>query len=367
LEIRKIEAFVVSLGFREPFRISQGTSTVARNVIVKISTDNAVVGWGESSPSQRVTRENADTVIAALDKIGPALLGNHPLRIEKNNELMDSVVEGNPAAKAAVDIAMHDMLGRETGKPLYLLMGGYRREVLTDLTLSIKPPPEMADDAARAVRQGFRALKVKIGIDPEEDVKRVEMIRERVGNAIQIRVDANQGYTPEQAIKVLSKIHRFDIEFVEQPVAADDVKGLSQVRKNSQVPVMADESVHSPEDALRLVEAKAVDLINIKLMKCGGLVKGRKIAEIAEAAGVKCMVGCMSECAFGIAAAVHLAAAIRNIQYADLDSDYLLKDRLVREETLEIRNSMRVLSEEPGLGIAEIDRKLLGEPARVYS
>jgi L-alanine-DL-glutamate epimerase-like enolase superfamily enzyme len=279
---------------------------------------------------------------------------------------MDTIVEGNPAAKAAVDMALHDVLGKTVGKPLFMLIGGYRTEVITDITLGIKSAKEMASDAAKAVGKGFRALKVKLGTDPAEDVERVRAIREAAGDDVQMRVDANQGWTVKQAIDALNKIEKFKIQFAEQPVSAEDVKGLREVRRNSPVPIMADESVHSPRDALQLIRAEAVDLINIKLMKCGGILNGRKIAEVAEAADVPCMIGCMSESEIGIAAAAHLAAGIKNIQYADLDSDLLLKDKLVKKGGASVKNSARTFSKICGLGVEEIDAELLGKPVKIY-
>ncbi len=364
--IQQIEVYPVTLGYKEPFRIAPGASTESHNVIVKIVTDYSVIGWGESSPSQRVTGETAETVIKTLDKIAPKLIGMCPLRIEQNVELMDSIVNGNPAAKAAMDIALHDILGKTARKPLFMLMGGYRTEVLTDLTLGIKSPKEMARDAVKVVKKGFKALKVKVGVNPAEDVERIRLIREAVGGDIEIRIDANQGWTPKQAIEVLNKMEKFNIQFAEQPVPAEDIKGSIKVRKNSPIPIMADESVHSPEDALRLIQAEAVDLINIKLMKSGGILKGRKIADIAEAAGIPCMIGCMGESEIGIAAGAHLAAAVKNIQYADLDSDLLLKDKLVKKGGTKVKNSMRTFPKQYGLGIKELDQKLLGKPKRIY-
>jgi L-alanine-DL-glutamate epimerase-like enolase superfamily enzyme len=366
LGIQQIEIYAVALAYKEPFVIATGTSAESHNVIVKVVTDYDVIGWGESSPSQRVTGETAETVIKTLDKIAPKLIGMCPLRIERDIEFMDSLVEGSPAAKAAVDIALHDILGETVRKPLFRLMGGYRTEVLTDMTLSIKSPKEMAKDAAKAVKKGFEALKVKVGIDLDEDVERIRFIREAIGGDVQIRVDANGGWTSKQAVDVLGKIEKFNIQFAEQPVSCEDVKGLSYVRRNSSIPIMADESVHTPEDALRLIRAEAVDLINIKLMKCGGMLKGREIAAVAEAAGMPCMIGCMGESEIGIAAATHLAGAIKNIQYADLDSDILLKDRLVRTGGTTVRNSMRTFSKQDGLGIKELNQGLLGKPLRVY-
>jgi L-alanine-DL-glutamate epimerase-like enolase superfamily enzyme len=364
--IQQIEVYSVSLSYKEPFRIAPGATTESNNVVVKITTDYDIVGWGESSPSQRVTGETPETVIKTLDKIAPKLIGLCPLRIEHDVEVMDSIVDGNPAAKAAVDIALHDILGKTGRKPLFMLMGGYRTEVLTDVTLSIKSPKEMAEDAVKAVKKGFKALKVKVGINPAGDVERIKLIREAVGNDVQIRIDANQGWTRQQAIGVLNKITNFNIQFVEQPVPAEDLKGLISVRKNSSIPVMADESVHSPEDAARLIQAGAIDLINIKLMKSGGLLKARRIAAVAETSGIPCMIGCMGESEVGIAAGTHLAAAVKNIQYADLDSDILLKDKLVRKGGTKVKNSMRTFSKLHGLGVKEMNEGLLGKPLKVY-
>ncbi len=364
--IEQIEAYIVSLRYAEPFTIAAGTSCETTNVVVRILTDYEAVGWGESSPSKRVTGETAETVLQALDIMAPKLVRKCPLRIENDVEIMDSAVPQNPAAKAAIDMALHDILGQTAHKPLFRLIGGYRTEVLTDITLGIKPPEQMAQDAQKAVRNGFKALKVKVGIDPAKDIERVRLVREAVGGETQLRVDANQGWTPEQAIKTLSRMDEYDVQFAEQPVPANDIKGLKNVRKNSPIPIMADESVHSPEDALRLIEADAVDLINIKLMKCGGILKARKIAAIAEAAGKSCMIGCMGESEIGISAAAHLAAAVKNIQYADLDSDLLLKDKLVRKGGAQVRDSMRTFARASGLGIEEVDQSLLGEPRRVY-
>jgi o-succinylbenzoate synthase len=366
LGIQQIEIYKVALHYKEPFRISAETSLEKRNVFVKIMTDYDVVGWGESSPSQRVTGETAETVIRALNKMAPKLIGKCPLRIEQDIDVMDSVAKENSAAKAAIDIALHDILGKTARKPLFRLMGGYRTEVLTDISLGIKSPEEMAKDAEKAVKKGFKALKVKVGIDPVEDVERVRLVRDTVGYDTQMRIDANQGWTPKQAIEALGKMEKFDVQFVEQPVPAENVRGLVEVRKKSPIPVMADESVHSPEDALRLIQAEAVDFINIKLMKSGGILKAKKIAAVAEAARVPCMIGCMGESEIGIAAGAHLAAAVKNIQFADLDSDLLLRDKLAKKGGVKIRNSMRIFSKDYGLGIKEVDEKLLGKPLRIY-
>ena len=365
--INRIESYTVALRYHEPFRIAPTISLESHNVIVKIITESEMTGIGESSPSKRVTHETPKTVIAVLDKIAPRLVGRSSLKIERIIEEMDQIVAENPSAKAAIDIALHDIMGKTAQTPLCKLLGGFRDTVLTDLTLSIKKPEEMAEDAVAAVRRGFKALKVKVGVDPEEDFERVQRIREAVGSDIAIRIDANQGWTVTQAIRVLNKLERFDIEFAEQPVAANEIKGLAAIRRRSSIPVMADESIQSPEDALNLIRQDAVDLINIKLMKSGGIHKARKIAAIAEAAKVPCMIGCMGESTVGITAGVQLAAAIKNIQYADLDSDILIKDQLVLEGGARLEGAKRIPPEKPGLGITAVDEELLGSPVKVYT
>ncbi|MCW3977678.1 MAG: dipeptide epimerase, partial [Candidatus Bathyarchaeota archaeon] len=230
----------------------------------------------------------------------------------------------------------------------------------------IKEPEETAKDAVNAVRRGFRALKVKVGVDPEEDFERIREIREAVGSNVAVRIDANQGWTVHQAIEVLRKLERLNVEFVEQPVKADNIEGLAEVKKNSSIPVMADESIHSPEDALHIIRKDAADLINIKLMKSGGILKARKIAAVAEAANVPCMIGCMGESTIGITAGVHFAAGAKNVQYADLDSDILLKDRTVLDGGAKLKASRRIPLMKPGLGIVKLDEEILGKPVITY-
>ena len=366
MNIQEIETFSVALRYYEPFRIAPSTSIESRNVIVKMHTDYEVFGIGEASPSQRVTHETPQTIMKTLDKIAPHLIGMHPLRIEQIMGTMDQTVAKNPSAKAAIDIALHGIMGKTARRPLFELLGGYRQEVLTDITLGIKESEEMAKDAVKAVRKGFRALKVKVGVNPEEDFERIREIRKAVGPNVAIRIDANQGWTVHQAIEVLKKLERLNVEFVEQPVKADDIEGLAEVKKSSSIPVMADESVHSPEDALYLIRKEAADLINIKLMKSGGILKARKIAAVAEAANVPCMIGCMGESTIGITAGAHFAAAVKNVQYADLDSDILLKDKTVLEGGAKLKASKRIPLMKRGLGIVKLDKEILGKPVRTY-
>lgn len=396
LKIEKITVHYVALDYKTPFQtaipanvrhskmtrlakwilynmpLGYAIGNKSNNVVVKITTDQHIEGLGASScsrvraPPLTKAGETVETIIKALDKIAPRLVGMCHLDIQECIDFMDPIIDGNYAAKSAIDMALHDIWGKQENRPLYLLLGGYRKELLTDRSIGIKSPEHMAQDAVRAVNEGFRAIKIKVGTNPSQDIERVRRVREAVGEEIQLRVDANQGWTPEQAIQVLKKIEKFDIQFVEQPVSAGDIEGLKKIRKSVSIPIMADESARSLEDVLRLIQAEAIDMINIKLMKSGGILKAREIALLAEAAKIPCMMGCGIESEIGITAAAHVAAATRNIQFADLDSDLLLQKKLVKKGGAVLEKSWRKLPEKAGLGIEQLDEELLGKPIRIF-
>ncbi len=364
MTIRQIDVFSVVLQYSKPLRISSATCYETENIIVKVFTEDGFVGVGEASPSSAY-HESCKTIIRALDKITPCMRDADTAEIDIAVEKMDRMISGNPSAKAAIDIALHDILGQRTKKPIFELLGGFR-EVETDITLSSGKPTEIAQEALNAVKKGFNTLKIKVGFSPDDDFERIRAIRSKVGPEVTLRIDANQGWNVKQAIKMLNRLEPLRMQFVEQPVRADDIKGLRKVKQNSPIPVMADESACSPEDAARLINSDAVDLINIKLMKCGGIQKAKEIASIAELAKIPCMAGCMAESSIGITAAVHAASALSNIKYADLDSDILLKDKLVLEGGAKLKSSKRIAPSEPGLGINRLNESFLCKPIRKY-
>ena len=262
----------------------------------------------------------------------------------------------NSSAKAAADIALWDLYGKKYGIPVYRMLGASRNQIITDLTISVNPPEEMARDAVNAVERGYDTLKVKVGIDPSLDVERLSAIRAAVGDKPRIRIDANQAWSPKQAVKLLNQMQErgLDIELVEQPVKAHDLEGLKYVTDRSYVPVLADESVFSVEDALKIVQLQAADLINIKLMKCGGLTNALKIATLAEVSGVECMIGCMLEAKVSVNAAVHLACARQIITKVDLDGPVLCSEDPVLGGAVFNEKEITV-ADEPGLGIRGIE------------
>lgn len=360
MRIIDVKVFIAELRYVEPFTIALGTSIVSRNVVIKILTDENIVGWGEASPSRRITGETVESTIYAIKNyLKPILIGKDPTCVNDIFREIDENLQGHTSAKAAVDMALYDILGKNFNLSLYKLLGSSRNTIVTDITIGIKSPEKMAKSAVEFVDRGFRILKIKVGTDPLEDVERVKAVRDVVGDKIIIRVDANQGWTPKQAVKTIRKMEKYGIELVEQPVPWWDLDGMAFVREKVDTPIAADESVHSPVDALRLVKSKAADIINIKLMKCGGVNKALKIANIAEAADVELMIGCMGESTLGITGAAHFAAATNSIKYIDLDSDLLLKDNIVIKGGATIDKDKRFLPSYPGLGIKNIAQNLM--------
>lgn len=320
-------------------------------MVVEIKTDEGFTGIGEASPSHRITGETCPAALAIIQQdFTPVLIGENPLFLEKLLDKINSVLIGNPSAKCAIDIALHDIWGQYIGLPLKTLLGGFKQSIPTSLTIGIKSIDETVKEAKAFIKEGAKIIKIKIGLAPEEDITKLKILREELGYKVKIRVDANQGYQPNEAIKVLNEIEKYEIEFVEQPVACWNIKGLKFVRNKTGIPVMVDESLHSAHDAITLIREEACDLFNIKLMKAGGIREGMKIASIAEAAGIPCMLGSMVETKIGITAATHLALAIKNIKYADLDGHLFLREDVVEGGVITENGEDRV-GDEKGLGI----------------
>ncbi|MEA1993105.1 MAG: dipeptide epimerase [Euryarchaeota archaeon] len=353
MKIEEIEIYSISVPLKEPFTISLGTIENAENVILYIKTDKGLVGYGEAAPSPRITGDTPEQIINGLKVIKPLLLGKDPSNIPRIEEEIERAMRGNTSMKAAIDMALLDLKGKTAKMPVYDLLGRYRAAFKTDYTIGINEPKKMAADAIKIVEQGFDTLKVKVGTGLIKDVERVARIHDAVGDEITIRVDANQGWSPKEAVKTLIEMEKYAIELVEQPVPWWNIEGLKWVRDHVTIPVMADESVHSPFDAMRIIKEGAVDLINIKLMKCGGITNGLKIAHIAEAAGIECMVGCMVETNVSVTAASHLVASARNITRVDLDTSLFLAEEPV-EGGVSIKKGRIQIPDTYGLGIKSV-------------
>jgi len=358
MKIQSIETYRVSVPLKKPFKTALRTLSVAQSVIVKITSDDGQVGYGEAPPTHVITGETLASIESAInDVIAPRLMQESILEREHLFYVLHSAIVGNSSAKAAIDCAIHDLIAQLANLPLVQFLGGNRMELTTDYTVSVNDPAEMAEDAAQFLKDGFHILKIKVGIGSiQQDLDRIKAIRKAIGSACELRLDANQGWSPKEAIYAIGKMEDegFDIALVEQPVKAHDIEGLKQVTDHTLTPIMADESVFSPQDALRVLQGRSADMINIKLMKAGGIHQALAINKVAETYGVSCMVGSMIETKVGITAAAHFAASQRNITHFDFDAPLLLSRDIV-EGGVQYQGEKMSLPHLSGLGISSIE------------
>jgi L-alanine-DL-glutamate epimerase-like enolase superfamily enzyme len=321
LKIDTIEVIELNIALKEPISISLGTNYLAENIIIKIHADNGLIGTGEASPEINITGETQAAAIEIAKLLAAGLKGKDPLAIEDRIGNMDRIIDGNYTIKSAFDMALYDLLAKQAGLPLYqLLGGGNTREILTDMTVYLGSPERMAEQALEYKNEGFPTIKVKLGTSAEEDIERISAIREAIGNEIPLRIDANQGWDTVTAIVVLKALEQFNIDHCEEPIPKWNNIDLRRVRDNSPIPIMADESVFDHRDAFRLASMGACDYFNIKFAKSGGIHNAIKINAIAEGAGIKTQVGCMSESRYALTALTHFVAAKNNVVWFDIDA-----------------------------------------------
>ena len=357
MKITDVRLGTLSVPLRVPFKTALRSVSSVEDVIVEIITDTGAVGYGEAPPTGVITGDTTGAIIGAIrDHIAKTIIGRDVDDFEDVLRAVQNCVLHNTSAKAAVDMALWDLYGQLYRIPVYKLLGGARKHIVTDITISVNAPDEMARDAADAIRRGYDCLKVKVGANPTLDVERLQAIRRTVGDKVAIRIDANQAWQPKEAVRLLNQMQDkgLAIEFVEQPVKAHDIEGLKYVTERSYVPVLADESVFSPEDAVRIMQLRAADFVNIKLMKCGGLYQALRIVSAAEIYGVECMIGCMLEAKISVNAAVHLACARQIITKIDLDGPVLCSEDPILGGAVFEEQKITV-SDEPGLGIHGIE------------
>lgn len=348
----------IKVPLKTSFKTALRTVNSVNDIVVQVITDTGDIGYGEAPPTGVITGDTKGSIISAItEHIKKAVIGIEIENIEEILQRVQKSVVKNTSAKAAIDMAIYDLYGQLYGAPLYKLLGGYRSEIETDITISVNEPEEMARDALEAVKLGYKTLKIKVGKDSQQDIKRMKEIRKAVGYDINLRIDANQGWKPKEAVYTLRDMEDqgLNIEFVEQPVLAHDIEGLKFVTDNVHIPVLADESVFSPEDALNIMQTRAADYVNIKLMKTGGIYNALKICTLAEIYGVECMIGCMLEANISVTAAVHLAMAKSVITKIDLDGPVLCRENPVIGGA-QFDNSRIYMTNDKGLGIKDIKK-----------
>jgi len=356
LKITGIEIFSEDIPLKQPFVTSKRSISVIRDYVVRITTDGGICGYGASAPTPVITGDTVGSILYAVNEVYAPLLTGKELS-EELLPLVQKALFHNSSPKAAVDIALYDLLAKEKGLPLYRYLGGENKAVHleTDATVSLGTPEVMVDEAKKHLSEGFTAIKVKLGGPKEMDAKRLGALAPLFGKDIKVRLDANQAWTVEDAVYVCNECDKLglNIELIEQPVHYADLDGMVAVTKAVPYPILADECVFGPDEARRILAMGGCNLVNIKLMKCGGIYEALKIQKIAEEYGVSCMLGCMMEGPVSITAAAHFGAAV-GIDCYDLDAPYLCKEYPIEAYTRYEGKNIYIPTEGTGLGITKI-------------
>jgi o-succinylbenzoate synthase len=353
MTIKSIETQVLTAPLKYPFQTALRRVERLEDLVVTIHTDEGLTGYGEGAPTPVITGETMGTMQAAIDYLSDFLIGKE---FEAFDALIDTVQHRllhNTTAKSALEIALYDLKAQREGVPLYRMLGGKRTQFETDITISLGDVDAMVRETLDAILRGYRILKIKVGEDPERDIARIEAIAQAVEEHIVLRLDANQGWSVEETIHVMRVLEHRGIhpELLEQPIDASNSEGLRQIREQIATPLLADEAVFSPDDARRLLENEAADMINIKLAKCGGISTAMKVIDVAEEFDVPCMLGCMLEGPLSIAAGLHVASARESVvTMFDLDAVALLSEHPA-VGGVRFDESQLALSDVPGLGL----------------
>jgi L-alanine-DL-glutamate epimerase-like enolase superfamily enzyme len=355
MKIKDIKSWSVDLGNTKPYTIAFKTVDEVRNAFVEITLENGVTGIGAGNPSEYVVGETLDQCLDALQERNLDFLIGRDIR--EFNQLTFEIWQkfpDNPSARAALDIAVYDAFTKLLGIPLVKFLGQKIKKLPTSNTIGIKNVEETLLEAEDYIKRGFKVLKVKLGKDLEEDVERIMKLREKFGNSVIIRVDANQGYSVEQTIQFYGRCYDLDIELIEQPLPAKEIGEMKSLPKEVRQVLAADESLITPADAIELIKPpKAAAIFNIKLMKCGGISQGLKIADIALHEDIDLFWGCNDESIVSITAALHTAFACSNTKYIDLDGSLDLARDVVKGGFI-LKDGYMSCSDRPGLGVERV-------------
>jgi muconate cycloisomerase len=359
MKITKIEAIPLNIPIGHHRMLGAGALCKIENIIVKLYTDEGVIGLGEASPWE-VFGENSKCVFTILNNyLIPAVIGMDPFAIEKIMYKMDKLLVGGTFAKAAIEMALFDIIGKSLQQPLYNLLGGLFREgVKMSYSVSSQDLNTELKEISMHIEKGVNIFKVKTGVkNHSEDMERLNQIKKLLGDSAELRIDYNQAIVKENATKYCRQLEEFNPIFIEQPVSSWDIDGLAKITKAIGTPIVADESAFSYQDAMRIAKKEAADIISIKLMKSGGIRNALKIAAVAESANIPCYSGLMWESSVGLSAALHLALATKNISYGgDYYIPYFLMENDIVINPHEFKNGEVRPNHKPGLGV-ELDDK----------
>ena len=355
MKIIEIKTQTIKAPLKTAFKTALRTVTHLEDLVVTIHTDNGLIGYGEGASTAVITGETLTSMRGAIEHIKPMLIDRE---IENFNAILHTVEHSmihNSTIKSALEMALYDLLAQSLNLPLYRLLGGSQKKFETDITISLNDIDTMIEDCQKAIELGYNILKIKVGESIIKDYDRIKTIANTFPNII-LRIDANQAWSAKESVTLLQKLENQGIvtELIEQPVKADDFRGMRYIKERTLTPLLADESVFSAKQAIELLEMDACDLINIKLAKCGGISHALKIADIAELYSVKCMIGCMLEGPISVGTAVHVASARSNtITMLDLDGANLLAINPIEGGVI-FNESEIELTDSYGLGIRKI-------------
>lgn len=360
LKIQSIEIFAIQLPFQHPFVVSYTRYDTMPSIIVKITTDEGIVGYGEGVPDEHVTGETWESTFSVLKHVlAPAVLGTDPLNFAALHEIMNRKISGVPTAKAAIDIACFDLAGKALGVPVYTLLGGriHERFPITAV-LSMDTPENMAKVAGERKQEGYRSFKIKVGSNIYQDIERIQAIYDTIGKTCRFRVDVNQGWKTEaNALTAIRLIKDLPIDWLEQPVEASQIDALASIRRKTDIPIMADEALIGMREMREIIAKQAADRVNIKLMKCGGLFPAQKLVHQAEMAGIECQIGSMVESSIASSAGLHLAFSKKMVTSIEITGPL----RFTKDVgNLHYDIPYVSLPTKPGLGI-EVDENVLSE------
>ena len=365
ITISQVEIYKLRMPLIEPFITSLAKETHVENIIVVIRTSNGISGFGESSPYMPVNGESMDTCFIVGQYFAKLIKGKNPLAIKDRLAEMDRLIYGNSSIKSAFDIALHDIVGQSKGVPVYKLFGGKNDKLLeTDYTVSLDSPEKMAADAVKIKNAGYPAIKVKLGESRKKDVERIRKIRDAVGYDIPLRIDAHQGWKVQEAIETLNALDAYDVEHCEEPIARWNFMQMRKEKRNSPIPIMADESCGDAHDAARLLKLKACDMMNIKVGKAGGLVNAFEIIKLCDKADMLMQVGAFLESRLGMTASAHLALCSDNIIYCDFDTPLMFSEDVVSGGLTYHEHGVMKVPDAPGLG-ASIEQHVLDKLEKV--
>ena len=360
MKIVAAEAIAIRIPLKHPFTIALGTLTHSNHVLVRMADDAGRIGWGECTTFHSVYGYDQKSLYNVLtDYLIPAVKGLDPRNMAALHQRMDQAIPFNLMAKCGIDLAAYDLVGKAEGVPIHRLIGDKKVDrIAVTAAVGIGPRNETVAMAKELITEGFDVIKIKIGLEPHEDLKRVKAIREVLGDEVKLRVDGNQGYDRETALWVLDQMEPLALEWIEQPLPHWDLEGLAILADRLETRIAVDESVYTPYDAQRVISAGAADVVNIKVPKCGGIYRSQKIAAICEGAGIACFLGGCLETTPGTAAQAHFYASTQNIiSAAEMEGPWCYVDDVVRNP-LDLERGRVKVPQTPGLGVDILEEKI---------